>query len=153
MAPTITNAVAISLLVLFVVVSIPAAIDTGSANSRQTYELTRNETVTVTQSLQATLQEASDTSANVTLRDVETAQSSTKTIPVDGTESYTLNNETVTVTVDNASNSTNTAGITVEYPRTYGWDEGTARIVDNFSLILVAMGAIVVLGMIMAVIK
>ena len=153
MAPTITNAVAISLLALFIAVSIPAAIDTGTTDSHATYELNRSETVTVTQSLRATLDGATNTSATVTLRDTETSQSKTKTIPVDATENYSLNNDTVSVTVENASNSMKQATITVAYPRTYGWEDGTERVVDNLPLVFAALGAMVVIGLILGVIR
>lgn len=148
--PKITHAVALGVLLLFVAVAIPAAIDTGTSDSELVTELNRSETETVTQSLRVTLQNATDTDAAVTLRDTETLESATRTIPVDATENYSIGNETVSVRVISASNADKTARLSIHYPRTYGWAEGTERITSNLPLIFAGLALIIVVGMVAA---
>lgn len=133
-------------LTLLIAVAVPAAVSITTDDATVTYDLDIGETETVTEQLVVIVQDSSKTDAEITLRDDKTLDSQTETLNESETQQYTVSNETVNVTLQQAGGAQANATVAVDYPRTYGWSDGAKTVVDNLPLMLVAAGGLVVIG-------
>lgn len=144
--PKTTAPVALGILALLIAVAVPASIAVINDPAQGTFDLDEGDTVTVTQTLDVIIEETTQTDATVTLRDSETLSSETQTLSEGQTAEYTVDNESMNVTLRAAQGANANATVLVEYPRTYGWDSGAKTFIENMPFILVVVLGFVLIG-------
>lgn len=144
--PSSTTAAALGLVVLLLVLAIPAAITVTDSPATATFDLDEGERASVVQTLSVVVEDTSQNSSTITLRDSKTIESQTETLSPGETESYQLNGDQMNVTLRELQGPSANATVAVEYPRTYGWAPGAKTMVDNLPLALVVVAFVVVIG-------
>jgi len=82
--------------------------------------------------------------ATVVVTDQDSLQSITQTIPTDQTVTYSFDAGDVNVT--NLGIGETSVELAVEYPRTFGWDEGMAELAGYLPLLLSGVAVILVVA-------
>lgn len=135
---------ALGLFALLIAFAVPPAISASQSTTNDTFVLAENETTTVTDGLNVTLDASTDGNATVVFEDTETGISETVTLNESETVNVTLNGENVTVTLDDASETE--AQVSVEYSPRYGWDAGAKTVAAHLDVILLIVAFALLFG-------
>lgn len=150
MSRFITAIMAFGVFVLLIGLIIPTAIDASHTNATNGFELSEGENTTITEGLRMSVHSISGDSANISLIDTQTRENVTQELTVGETQNYTTNGENTTVTLESISGVDTST--TVEYNRTYGWNDGSKLFVENLGLLIALLALLLVVGLLMAVI-
>lgn len=154
--PSIVQALSIGAIILFLVVAVPVVVDSSTGVSSQTLQLEEDETVRLSDRLElenTRIRPPVPENATFTVRDTETLESESNIIANGSSATYELSGGNVSVEVLSITDSNpETATVTVEYPTTYGWTEGTQLLADHLGLLVVVAGFIVIVMLLVGVI-
>ena len=130
-------AVAVLVVGLLVAFLLPAAISGFNDTQETTIEMEEGTEYHVTSTLNATATNVTEgTEATYELTDSDTGETVTQTVDVGATESVTINDETVDITLDETPTAT-TAVTTFAYPPDYGWSSGSSSMFGLIPLFLI----------------
>lgn len=130
---------ALGLFALLIAFAIPPAIDASQSTTNDTFVIGENDTRTVTDGLNVTLENSTDSEATVLLFDVESGVSHTVELAENSTSDVTINSENVTVRLAEGDATDTEAQLTVEYSPRYGWDDGAKAVAGQMDVILLLM--------------
>ena len=120
---------------LLVAFLLPIAVGAIAGPDTATYEQEETETVTLTGDLEATLDSTDDTEETATYTVSNDEGSDTVTVDLGATETATIGDTEVDVTLDTVTASSATT--TYEYPTTYGWGDAVTSLWVILPLIVV----------------
>lgn len=139
--------VAIAMIALLVGVLMPPAIGAFYGDTTATYNTTVGETYQVVDTLNLTVDSVDTTagaeSATITLADGTDTQ--TLTVNEGSNSTFTIQGEDIVVTTDDVVD-TSTAIITLEYPKTYAWADGTVALFSVIPLLIVLVVFLFIVG-------
>ena len=144
-------AVALVMILMFVAFTFPVIIGESDGTTSSTLTLSEGESDVVTENLRVTVVESTGSDVEVTATNLRTGTSDTQTIVEGETGSYNLDSETVNITADRTGNDFST--LTVEYPRTFGWDESSSWFVDNLDIFMVVIAFVSIMGVVAMVVR
>lgn len=151
MSRFITAIIALGLFVLLIGLILPTAINASHTDASRGFQLSENETHRVTDGLSMTIESVQSSNATITLTDNQTRQSDTQTVQIDATNQFeTTTNETMNVTLNEIDG--NVTKTTVEYSRTYGWNDGAKLFADNLGLLIAIIAFLLAVGGLSAVV-
>lgn len=142
---------ALGLFVLLAAFAIPPAIDATNNRDSSVHLIDVDETVEVTPGLEVTVEDSTNSQSTLLFTDVDSGLTHNTTIQEGATQNFTLDNEFVEVTLQDATNAD--AQIRLEYAHTYGWAPGAKTLAEQMDVVLVLFAFVVVLGSIGAVIS
>lgn len=151
MSNRIIGVIGLILIVAFVAFTVPAIVDGVPGDAQTTTTIDEGDSEVVTEHLEIANIEATGSDAEIRATNLRTGTAESATITEGETETFELDNETVTVTVTDAVESKTT--ITVEYPRTFGWDDSALWLADNLDIIVVATAFAAIMGGLMVVVR
>lgn len=143
--------IGVTLLVLFLALAIPTMMDKTTYPNEADLELSEGDTREVTNGLEITLTDTSNTDATVDLTDLETGVTANYTIATGDTVSYSLPGGDGNITADTTTNQD--ATFTVDYSPTYGYSPAGEAIIDNIGLLLILIVFTIVVGGMVVVIQ
>lgn len=152
-----TDVIAIGLFALVVALFVPQLVDGTQDNTESTIEIENDTLYSETERLDISPTDVSSVGSNATIEvtNSQTLNASEKLLNVSESKSYVLDSENVTVTLNSIrSDSTGQyVTVTVAYPTTFGFGEGAQLFFEQLEFIIVAVGFIIVMGILAVVIK
>lgn len=136
--------VSIALLMVFGAFLVPTLMSVTEDPQTLETRLEPGQTETVTDGLEVTLNNSTDTTADVRMTDAETDREQSLMVAQGTTESYNLTGGSGNVT---AVETTPTAAtLEIDYDPMYGWSPAAQTIIDNLGLILTMLLFLVLMG-------
>lgn len=129
-------------LILIAVYTTPTVIADTNEDRVTATTIAEGSTITVYNSLNATLVNVTSTNATVSVEDTREGVSKQAVINNSSTHTFTLDGDDVSVTVDNVTAGTE-ADLTFVYAPTFGMDDGMTFLVENLGMIL--LGILIIL--------
>lgn len=149
--PTITKALAIGLICLFVAFSFPAFID-SSGNTHLTEEVIlegNGSSETVGEALVISVDNKTTSTVTLSVSGLQFNNTTQVTLSETESKSISLEGDSVTITaLDIASPEKGDITLEVTYPREFEWERGTRKISQNLPIVFATLGFILVGGLI-----
>lgn len=149
--PKTTEILALAFVVLFAALFMPVAIEATTTDKTSGYQIEEGNQLTPTNGLTVTADEintsTSPDEATFTVRDVQSQERITETIPVNNQSSFNMSGGNVTVSVDAITDGP-VATIMVQHPRTYGWSEPAKAFGEHLHIILGVVTIVMIAGVI-----
>ena len=136
--------VAIVFIAVFVAFTFPVIIDGVPGTTSITTTIDEGDSERVTENLQVTVVESTGGDVEVTATNLRTGDSETYIINDSSYQDYTLNGQTVTITAGDTTQQRST--LTVEYPRTFGWNESALWLSDNLGIFLTLIAFVTIMA-------
>lgn len=147
---TISAFIGFAVLFLLVALLFPTAMTASQTNASSEYFLTTGDKVRVTDGLNVTANNVNSTAANITVLGTQTGDSDTQVINETNTSTFLTDGTNTNITVNEITSKgqppEDTANLTVEYSRTYHWEENTRKIIKTADVLLALLGFLVVFG-------
>lgn len=139
-------ALALSVLSLAAALFVPVFIDATGTNSVDSAELSEGQTANITDRLSVTADVIDTTSntANYTLRNEDTLNTTTTSLGIGSNETVSLSGENITVTHDRIT-SDNTTVVTLDYSPMFGWNDSARTFIQNMDIVLAALAILMIL--------
>lgn len=138
--------IALAVIALLMAFLVPVGINSIEGTDSTSLNMTEGQTYTVQQPLNATLDNTTDTTVDLTLTDTESGDTQTITGLSEGTNTtVTLNGENITV--ENTDSYSGYAIVKFEYPQDYGWSDSAKALWGILPIIIILVAILFILGM------
>lgn len=150
----VVSALALGIFVIFIAAMIPTLATAPTAEQNQTTDLTLDDPHELDIGLELTLDavDETNTTVDVTARDVSTSDSAQTTLTDNETERVDVDDETVGLSLASITDNT-TASVRTTYDSTYGWSSESQFIADQLGFLLVLVAFLLMCGMVWVVIS
>ena len=133
-----------ALLVVTGAFFIPSMLDASSGETDRSFFLEEEEKEILDGKLEISVEALSGNSVEGTILDTGAGELHSFDIEAGNEETFDFNGEDITVSVQHVSGTA--ASFKITYPSTFGYDENTLPIIENFDIMLIVMFFIAIMG-------
>lgn len=157
-----TLALALGIFILVVALILTPLIDASNTPATETGELIEGNSTTIENHFRITLNNATDTTANITVADKDTLVGERQTLSPTNSSTVNLPGGDVTITVTDISTvvvgtapdpDTHTVTYRLDYSRTYPWTDAGILFVAQFDILLTLVGFMIMMATLIGVLS